>query len=395
MRKIIAYLTAAAIIYDMLTPLSLFLGGGKALMMFLPTFLIVVYDRLFVKKNFWPMALYVGSGLFLMLVGSNYFTTPFLLQIVYAYSCIEHYMITRDRYFVKMVMAALYISLAVMITISLPLFITIPNLSRIMIDAEENGVTSPLFYWTLSYPVIHALPVYSIPVFYLFRNTKKKFLKIVALLFFAAIFALMLFADSTGALLVNVAVVGVLLLYNQKKSLKSNISRLTVLGVGISLLLNKAILVGILTFMQPVFTGSSTYVKIDEIIYMLEGGDAEGDMGSRGDQLAITWKSFLENPLFPTIENEAYTKIGGHNFLLDQIAVLGLILSVFFIWFLIDRIKRPIKHLNRTTRPYYLVGVLAMLVMGAMKNFFILYPTCFILPVSLMLIDNNINAKIH
>ena len=394
MKKIIAYLTALAIIFDLFTPLRLYFEGGKALMLLIPTLLILVYDSLYLRKTFWPMALYVGACLGLMAIGSSFFTIPFLLQIVYAYACFEHFMVTRDMFFAKTVTIALYVTLVVMVATSLPLFITIPNLSRLMMDAEENGVTSPLFYWTLSYPSIHALPVYSIPVFYLFRNSKKKLYRLAALLFFAAIFVLMLFADSTGALLVNVAIFGILLLYNQKKSLKSNIMRLGVLGIGMILFLNKTVLVGLLTVVQPVFSGSSTYKKIDEMVYMLQGGEAEGDIEGREEKIDMSWKTFIENPFLPTIESESYQKIGGHNFLFDQIVALGLFLGVFFIIFLVERIKRPLKYLTFTTKPYYVVGVLALLVMGFMKNFFLLFPTCCVLPMILIAAESN-NLKLN
>lgn len=394
MKKVIAYLTALAIIFDLFTPLRLYFEGGRALMLLLPTMLIIVYDSLYLRKTFWPMALYVGVCLGMMAMGSSFFSIPFLLQIVYAYACFEHFMVTRDMFFAKTVTIALYVTLVVMVATSLPLFISIPNLSRLMIDAEENGVTSPLFYWTLSYPAIHSLPVYSIPVFYLFRNSKKKLYRLAALMFFAAIFVLMLFADSTGALLVNVAIFGILLLYNQKKSLKSNIMRLGVLGIGMILFLNKTVLVGLLTVVQPVFAGSSTYKKIDEMVYMLQGGEAEGDIEGREEKIDMSWKTFTENPLFPTIESESYTKIGGHNFLFDQIVALGLLLGVFFIIFLVERIKRPLKYLTFTTKPYYIVGVLALLVMGFMKNFFLLFPTCCILPMVLIAAESD-NLKFN
>lgn len=389
MKKIIAYLTALAIIFDLFTPLRLYFEGGKALMLLIPTLLILVYDSLYSRKTFWPMALYVGACLGLMAMGSSFFTIPFLLQIVYAYACFEHFMVTRDMFFAKTVTTALYATLVVMVATSLPLFITIPNLSRLMNKAEENGVTSSLFYWTLSYPSIHSLPIYSIPVFYMFRNSKKKLLRLAALLFFAAIFVLMLFADSTGALLVNIAIFGILLLYNQKKSLKSNIMRLGVLGLGMILFLNKTVLAGLLTVVQPVFEGSSTYKKIDVMVYMLQGGEAEGDIEGREEKFDLSWETFLENPLLPTIESESYQKIGGHNFLFDQIVALGLFLGVFFIIFLVERIKRPLKYLTFTTKSYYIVGVLALLIMGFMKYFFLLFPTCCVLPMILIAAESN------
>lgn len=384
MKKIIAYLTAIAIVFDLFTPLRLYFSGGKALLMLMPTVAVFINDGLFYKKSFLPLVLYVGAVLAIYLFGSVYYNIPFILTVMFAFACFEHYMTTRDENFAKIVLTTLYATLVVMVVTSLPLFISTPNLSRIMINAEENGVTSPLFYWTLSYPAIHSLPIYSIPVFYMYRNANKKWLRFASLLFIAAIFVLMLYADSTGALFINVGIFGILLLYNQKKSLQSNIAKLSALGVVMLVFLNKRVLTGILYAVQPVFSGSSTYKKIDEIIYMINGGDATGDMEGREEKWNLSWNSFVENPFFPNIEKISYERIGGHNFLFDQIVAMGLLLGVLFIWFLIDRIKRPLKHLSIAAKPYYLVGVLAFLVMGAMKNFFLLFPTCCILPMFLI-----------
>ena len=388
MKRLITYLTAVAIVFQLFTPLRLFFEGGKALMLLIPTILIIMFDGLMTRKHFLPLALYIGSAIFTMLMGSVYFTIPSLLVVIFAFVCFEHYLLTMDAYFAKVVIISLYGTLLIMVGTSLPLFISIPNLSRLMLNAEENGMTSTVFFWALSYSDIHSLPIYSIPVFFLFRNTKKKILRIMALLFFTAIFVLMLYADSTGALMVNIAIFGILILYNQRKSIQMNIGRLAFLSIGVLLFLNKTVLAGILTVIQPIFAGSSTYKKIDEIILMIQGGESEGDMAGREEKFDLSWKSFKENPLFPTIQTNEYERIGGHNFLFDHITALGLFLSVFFIWFLIDRIKRPMRYLTFTAKSYYMVGVLAMLVMAAMKNFFLLLPTCCILPMILIAVEN-------
>ena len=389
MKKLIAYLTAAAIVFDLFTPLRLVFDGGKALMMLIPTFLIILYDGLYLKKSFLPMALYVVGALITIRMGSIYFSIPFLLQVVYAYACLEHYLVTRDRFFVKVVTIALFTTLTVMLATSLPLFISMPSLSRLMLDAEGNGIVSPIFYWTLSYDKIHSLPIYSIPVFYLYRNSRKKIIKGLALLFFAAIFVLMLFADSAGALLVNVAIFGILLLYNQNKSIKVNTIKLSALGVVMLIFMNRTVMIGVLTVIQPVFAGSHTYNKIE----LLKYGDTSGDIDERGDLMDISLKSFAENPLLPTIEKESYMKIGGHNCFIDQIVALGLLLGIFFIWFMIERIKKPLKYLTFSTKPYYLVGILGMLLMGFLKNFYLLFPACFILPMILIDAGNPMALK--
>ena len=386
MKRLISILTAIAIVYGIFTPFKLFFSGGQAILILIPTVLIILHDKLLIRRNFVPIGLYIFCCFLLFIMGSKYFQLPALLSILFGYSSFEHYMVTRDHEYAKIVYFSLYSALLIMVFISLPLFFAMPNLSRLMLDTKESGITQPIMYFTISYQTIHELPIYSIPLFYFVRNGKKTIFRFLFLISILAIFVLMLFADSTGALIINIIVFSILLLYNQRKSIESNIVRLAVMGVTLILLLNKSVIIGFLTMIQPVFLGSSTYAKINEIIDMINGGDSSGDLESRGERIDITMNSILSNPLYPTLE---LSKIGQHNVLIDHIAAMGLFLGTSFVWFIIERIKRPIKSLSRKTKPYYLTGVLAFVATGFAKNFFLFTSACCILPMILIASDNN------
>ena len=386
MKKFISILTALAIAFGIFTPFRLYFEGGQALAILIPTVLIVIYDALFSYRSFWPVAAYVGVSFVIMVTGSKYFTIPGLIQIVFAYACFEHFIKTRDYEFAKIVIFTTYAALLLMVFTSIPLFISMPNLSRLMIDAEENGITQPILYWTISYPTIHALPVYSIPLYYLLRFFENRFVRLFLMISILAIFTVMLFADSTGALIVNIIIFAIMLVYNKNRSLRANIGRLAVLGLAMLAFLDKKMMISFLSMVQPLFIGSSTYKKIDEMKWMFMGQNAGGDIGAREEKINISLDSFFANPLFPEYNME---KIGQHNFLFDQIVAMGLIPGIFFIWFLVDRIKRPIKYLSNVIKPYYLLGIFAMLVMGGFKNFFLLLPACVILPMLMIVTERN------
>ena len=385
MKKIITVLTAIAIVFQIFTPLRLYFEGGRSLAMLIPSVLIVVYDGLFSRRSFWPMFFFILTCLLIMLAGSEYFDFPYLINFFFAYTCLEHFLVRRDLFYAKIVLWALYGSLMVLISTSLPLFISMPNLSRLMIDAEENGVMQPIMYWTIDYPTIHALPIYSIPLFFFFKEGKA-WIKLFMLFFIVAIFVLMFYADATTALILNIIVYAVLLLYRPNLSIRKNITRLCGLVVILLFALNKSVVVEILSMVQPLFEGSSTYKKIDEIILMITGLGTTGDIEGREDRLQISLNSFASNPLFPTLD---VNQIGNHNVLFDHIVAMGLIPGITFISFLIERIWRPLRYLNQITKPYYLLGVLAMLVMGLAKNFFLLLPACTIVPMLLIAYEMN------
>lgn len=390
MKKIITLLTSAAIFFDLFSPLRLYFEGGKALMMLLPVLLIILYDRLFIRKYFLPVALYVIVCFILLACGNEYFKLPYLIQVLFAFSCFEHFLITRDKSFAKIVLLTIYMTIMVTVVISIPLFISMPNLSRIMNHAEEEGIVEPILFWTIQYPTIHALPVYSIPLFYIIKEGKGIILRLLSLVYVIATFILMFFADATTALIVNLIVYAILLLYNSKLSPKANLGRLAVLGLLMLILLNKTIIIEALKIAQPLFEGSSTYKKIDEIILSLSGYGTEGDLEKREDLFKRSLDSFVSNPLFPEMN---INNIGSHNFLFDQIVAMGIIPGISFIWFILDRIRRPIKYLSSRSKPYYYVCILVFLLMGFTKNFFLLLPTCCIAPMAFILGEWNVIKK--
>lgn len=386
MKKIITLLSVAAIVFDIFTPLRLYFEGGKALMMLMPTVVILLNDRLFVKKTFLPIGLYVATCLLLMVMGSEYFSIPQLINYLFAYACFEHFIVTRDQQFAKVVLSSVYITLMVMVAISIPLFISMPNLSRLMLEAEENGVTESIMFWTIQYQTIHSLPVYSIPLCYLAKTANSHILRFISILSALAVFILMFFADATTALLLTIGIYGALLLYNTRKTVKHNIIKLGIAVIVLLIFLNKTILIGVLRASQFIFVGSSTYKKIDEMVLSLSGQVVSGDIESREDLLNKSLNSFWTNPLFPEMN---MNNIGQHNFLIDQIVAMGLIPGISFILFLVERIKRPAIYMSTQTKPFYWLCVIVLLVMGLSKNFFLIFPTCCVAPMMFIFFDNK------
>jgi hypothetical protein len=380
MKKIIILFVAAAIFYDLFSPLRLLFDGGKALMMLFPTLLIIFYDRLYLKKSFLPVLIFIFTGVLLNLFGSEYayFGIPTLLGMLFACGCFEHYIVTRDSQYAKTILFVTYGVLMFTILVSIPLFMTVPHLSRMLLDAEEHGVTDPIMFWTVSFPTIHDLPVYSIPIFYLLRTSKKKFVRLFSLFVILSIFVLMIFADATMSLILTVVMYGILLIYNPKRSYRDNLVLFILIGLFMLVLLNKTVLIGILQFIQPYFEDSTTFEKIDDIIYSLSGHGTTGDVEARSNLLKRSLDSFISNPFLPELKND---NIGKHNFLIDIVVAMGLFLSVTFILFITNRLKRPLRFINKETKPYYYLCILVLLAMGFTKNFFLLFPTCCIAPM--------------
>lgn len=386
MKKIITLFTAIAILFDIFSPLRLIFEGGKALTLLMAVIVIMLYDKLYTRKTFRPIALYVLTCLVLMAFGNEYFAIPQLISFLFAYACFEHFMIRRDYKYAIIVLSTLYFTLMFIVIISIPLFISMPNLSRLMIDADENGITDPIMYWTIQYSTIHSLPVYSVPLFYLIKTSKHRYLRIFSLFSVLAIVILMFFADATTALLLTLGLFVVLFFLNPNQTVKHNLFKFGIIGAGLLIFLNKAVIIYILSISQPIFAGSSTYHKIDEMILALSGRGLSGDMEGREELLDRSINSFLSNPLFPEMD---MNNMGLHNFLIDQIVALGLLLGTTFVWFVIERVKRPLRFLNNQSKHYYWLCVIALLFMGLSKSFFLLFPTCCIVPMIFIVYNNS------
>lgn len=387
MKKFITFITAVAIFYDFFSPLRLYFEGGKALLMLIPTLVIIMYDRLFLNKAILPISFYVLTCALLMVMGCEYFTIPQFISYFFAFACFEHFVKTNDYSFAKVVLATLYITLMLTVAISIPLFISMPNLSRLMLESEESGITDSILYWTISYQTIHALPIYSIPLFYLARTNNNLFIRLMSVISIVAILVLMFFADATTPLIITLSIYFILLIYNPQKTFKQNSTRLVLVGVLFLVLMNKTVLIGILRASQFIFVGSSTYNKVDEIIMAISGQGTSGDMEAREDILNMSLNSFFENPFFPEMN---INKIGQHNFFIDQFVALGLFLGVFLIWFLVERIKRPLRYMRRQSKPLYWLSVAVMLAMGLTKNYFLFFPTCCVVPMLIILSESKI-----
>ena len=333
MNKIITLLTAAAIVFDLFTPFRLYFEGGRAVAMLVPSLVILLSDFLVARKSFLTVALFILTCLILMVMGSEYFTIPELVGYLFAYACFEHFLLTKDQQYAKVVLVSLYATLMVTVAMSIPLFISMPNLSRLMIDAEENGITDSIMFWTIQYPTIHALPVYSIPLFYIAKTGKGKILRLLSLVSIIAVLVLMFYADATTALLLTLAIYAILLFYNTNKSFKENGVKLVLVGLALLFFLNKTVLIGILRASQFIFEGSSTYNKIDAMVFSLSGQGATGDIEGRQDMLNVSINSLLSNPLLPEMSID---KIGQHNYLIDIFVAMGLLLGITFIFFLLE-----------------------------------------------------------
>lgn len=386
MNKIITLFVCLALFFNLFTPIRAFVSGGVALSMLIPVVLMFFFDKLFARKQIISVTIVVMIYLLLSYMGVEYFSgaIPKCIVLLFAVFSLEHYFISKDKLYAKFVVATVYLTLFFLIIVSIPQFILIPNLTRMMLLSAEDPSIELQYYWAISYETVHNLPVLSIPLFGCINMLNKRW-KMFGVIGLVLIMVVMVLASSATSLILLVITYLFFILYNSKKTLSSNIFKFAVVGLLFIPIMSTSVQLSILNTIQPVFEGSNTSAKIDEIKFYIMYGNTSGDMEAREDVYQKTIDGIVSNPLFPETNNN---KIGLHSYLLDHFSAMGLFLFIPFAWFLFSRFKRiniklPHSQLYTTT------SFVSLIILATFKNFFVITSSLFIVPLAMDIIVNN------
>lgn len=377
----------------MFTPMRTIVSGGKAFSYLIPVVLIFIFDKLFLRKQTLVSIFVVLIITFLHNLGVGYFENyiPNCMTLLFGVFALEHYFVTRDNSYATWVLITEFVTLFIMIAISIPLFITQPNLTRMIFKAAEDSTIDFEYYWCISYGTIHELPVLSIPIFALYQNSKKRIIKVLALTCLALMFFVMIYSSSTTSLMLLVAVYIIMLFYNKKQAMSQNIVKLVLIMLLVLPFMSENVILGIIDkYMLPVFEGSSISNKLNDYKYYIITGETDGSMGAREDKYNITLNSITSNPLLPEFDDNC---IGQHSYLMDHLAAMGLFLFIPFCIFLYTRYKRPLRFIPHM-KFYYIIATFVFLLLASIKNFFIFIPAMFIVPLLLIQMENKKNKWI-
>ena len=391
MNNLITFFVCFAIFFRLFNPIRVFISGGEALVMLIPIILIIISDIMFLRKSSYYLFFVIGIITFLHFIGVDYYSNfiPKCIEMSFAFFCLEHFLVSEDRNYAKGVLYTSYVTLAILILFSIPQFISIPNLSRILADGEENADLDFAYYWTISYVFIHHLPVFQIPLFALFQFSTCKLHKYLSLTGILLIAILMIFADATTPLLLTFFTLLFFVISKSNKSIYSLLWKFVLIGLVSIVFSSNTVLESSLRAVQPVFQGSSTYKKIDEMVLYLRNKETSGDMEMRKNFYQTSFNSFLENPLYPEMrENVDRKVIGMHSAIFDNLVAMGLFLFVPFFILLYERYARAKLFLIRYM-PYHIISYLIFIIMGCTKNYILYFSTWFIVPIFLIYLETK------
>ena len=378
------------IFFTMFTPMRVFVKGGQPFSYLIPIVLIFIFDKLFMRKEAIASIIVVLIIILLHYLGVGYFEhyVTDCLTLLFGVFAFEHYFVSRDNRYATWVLITEFLTLFILIVMSIPLFIESPNLTRMIFKAAEDSNIEIEYYWCISYRTVHELPVLSIPVFVLFHNAKKKIVKVLSLICIVLMAVVMFYASSTTSLILMMMVYVIMFSYNRRKTIKNNVLKMCLITLFALPFMSEAIIVGMIdNVILPIVEGSSISNKMYDIkSYMLTGESGGSTMEGRENVINISINSIMSNPLFPEYDNN---KIGQHSYLMDYLAAMGLILFIPFCMCIYYRYKRPLRFIPHM-KFYYIVATFVFLLLASIKNFFIFIPAMFIVPLFLIQMEDEI-----
>lgn len=391
-KKLITILVCISSIYMIVQPFRILIEGGQSVSMLIPTLLIVVSDKLFGNKSIIMATIYSAIVIILRSIGVEYFEL-YLSQIVttfFSICCMEHYIKTKDERFAKYVLITYFGCFVFMCLISIPQFYLFPEITRQLVFAEHDGNhVESIYYWSIAYSSMHEIPLLLIPLIALIKFADNFTYKIISILSITILFVALLLGDATTPLLLSVVIIFVLAFYKTKKPFSYNLKRLFIVSGLLVILLNKVVLISLLTTIQPLFEGTTNFSKIEDTKYQIQSGQVDEDtnLGQRDLAYNMSKKVFWSHPLGVEMGNE---KIGKHSFILDHLAVLGLILIIPLVILTYQRYYVIVGRL-KYYKFFFIVCYMAFLAMAYSKNFFLKIEAWYIVPMFLILLEKKYN----
>lgn len=134
----------------------------------------------------------------------------------------------------------------------------------------------------------------------------------------------------------------------------------------IYVLLGDLIITWVLELIQPLFTNFLIGNKINSILDFYNGMSDDNELLYRQELHDLSWNTFVSNP-FWGCNDWSISKIGGHSFLMDNLAYRGLLGFLPFIILIFVHVKTQMMYINKSLYPYYLLSMTYFVILSYMK----------------------------
>lgn len=361
----------------------------------------LLYPKIYLEKSIIWLMIYSLVLIFNFLSGDEVYVLGFsLTEITFYFIPASLFLIYMRNNDLNNVRTIAIVSILIIIITSIFTFknaIDNPGIVRSIVRAQTSEdytyIIEQYRKGIASYGMPHAFPFIVPPFIYVLKNKNFSFkLRIFALLMVMIGGLMVFYTESTGALVVLLFSI-IMSLIIIESSLKKNIMRLVSLGVIALLFLNTQTLISVLDFFGAETETMTYYGKIEDTMTMLETGKTVGQIANRQELHNMSLTAFLNHPLLGTNKG---SNIGGHAYFMDRAGLLGLVGFIPLFLFFYYQIKTTYKNLSDSIRMYYLIGVVACIILGFQKNMagfeYWLY-LFFLLPALCMLVNRKIQIS--
>ena len=274
---------------------------------------------------------------------------------------------------------------------TIPVALFQPGLIR-----EAAGKTVELYQQlellgVMNYALPHSV-VFIIPALcFGIKYCRTKLYKVICILVLIETFYIIYLGEATTPLLLGVIALIISLIYNVHKNFKINVVRIGIVSLLLLLIMNEAVVLFLIDKIDPIFEETAFSEKTHELRTMMTYGAVKsgGDVETRQDFINMTVSAIFENTFIGTLNSKS---LGGHNYLLDIFASIGLLGFIPFIIWLFYIIKKICFLLPNYCRFYFMLGITVFLIHALTKNIwsgeFFLY-SFFILPCLLFYISRK------
>lgn len=256
--------------------------------------------------------------------------------------------------------------------------------NALILDADSVSASA------IGYTLLHAYIIIVSALYYCFTSFKKW----IRLLYFVGLVLVsyMILKSSITTTIVLLLIILPLSIVFSSKGKQKVLFFIIILVVFALVTYYSGLLLVLLDAVQPFFEGSSVEEKIESYRTLLTTGSKEGGILARENLHGISRDSFIENIIIGA------GRFGGHSSILDRLGSMGLVGFIPYFMMYYSLCKQWCKKLSKLHSQYYLLGVLAVVVLLYTKGLFGQEGNLFLmvlLPVFIMLPEANGFQKAH
>lgn len=275
-----------------------------------------------------------------------------------------------------------------------------PNIIRYSGSGDQDGdyrilVTSLQRFGLSSFDIVHALPILIPSLILGFKTQSLASWKRYSFLIIALVCVFQTYVSGSATPLFLSILVLLSSIVLHVGSFRSNIIVFTIFVIVCVIILSPEVLSSILSSFSSILGTDSgeLQARIADVDEAVSTGNADsGDMGLRMNHYQISLNAFYSNVLFGSRD----IPLGGHSFILDTLGGYGLVGFIALSSFVVAMLKYIIKRISSNLTPFYVLSIIAAVVMLATKNTGTWATWCFLFiisPVFIKYIDSISNTK--